>query len=217
MKVNAKQVGVVMPHAGNKVIEHFLPHLNAAMDKSKINSPKTIAHFLAQLSHETGSLSRLSENLTYSSPERLMKVWPSRFKTIESALPYVKNSEKLANLVYAGRMGNGVSESGDGYRYRGAGGFQLTGKNNHMLCADHFSIQPSKISDWLRTPEGACWSAAWFFVTSGAIIQAELGKVDKVSDIINMGRMTDRIGDSVGYAERVYLTKLALDVLEGNK
>lgn len=217
MKVNAKQLGVIMPMAGNKVIEHFLPHINAAMEKSKINSSKVAAHFLAQLSHETGSLARLSENLNYSTPERLMKVWPKRFPTVASALPYVKNAEKLANFVYAGRMGNGVPDSGDGYRYRGAGGFQLTGKNNHLLCAEHFGITPAIIGDWLRSPEGACWSAAWFFVKSGAIIQAELGKVDKVSDIINLGHMTDKVGDSVGYAERVYLTKVALLALEGPK
>lgn len=213
MKLNAKQLAKVMPHAGPKVIEHFLPHINAAMAEFKLDTNKEVAHFLAQLSHETGSLSRLSEGLNYSTPERLMAVWPTRFKTVASALPYVRNAEKLANFVYAGRMGNGTPESGDGYRYRGAGGFQLTGKNNHMICANHFGIVPAKIGDWLRTPEGAMRSAAWFFVKSGAAIHADLGKVDKVSDIINLGRMTDRIGDSIGYADRVFLTTTALNAL----
>lgn len=214
MSVTAKQLRKIMPHAGAKVIEHFLPHLNAAMEEFGLNTIREKAHFLAQLSHETGSLSRLSEDLFYTKPERLCAVWPSRFKTIESALPYICAPEKLANFVYAGRMGNGMPESGDGWRHRGAGGFQLTGKYNQLICAERFGIQPSKIGEWLRTPEGACRSAAWFFANSGAAVQADLGKTDKVSDIINLGRKTDKIGDSVGYRERVYLTTVALDALE---
>lgn len=214
MKLNKIQAGNIFPLAGPKVVDHFLPHLNAAMAEFKLDTVRECGHFLAQFSHETGSLARLSENLNYSTPERLMAVWPTRFKTVASALPYVRNAEKLANFVYAGRMGNGVPESGDGYRYRGSGGFQLTGKNNHLLCAEYFGIVPAKIGEWLRTPEGACRSAAWFFVKSGAAVQAGLGKIDKVSDIINLGRTTEKVGDSIGYAERVYLTHTALNTLD---
>lgn len=214
MKVNAKQLGKIMPGAGPKVIELFLPHLNAAMEEFKLDTLREKAHYLAQFSHETGSLSRLAENLYYTSPERLCAVWPKRFPTIASALPYICAPEKLANFVYAGRMGNGMPESGDGFRHRGAGGFQLTGKYNQLICAEHFGISPSKIGDWLRSPEGACRSAAWFFAKSGAAAQADLGKTDKVSDIINLGKMTDKVGDSVGYSERIYLTTIALKTLE---
>jgi putative chitinase len=203
-----------MVHAGPAVLDKFLPHINAAIAEQRITSVRGVAHFLAEMSHETNSLSRLSEDLHYRTPERLMAVWPSRFKTRESALPYVANPEKLANFVYAGRMGNGMPESGDGWRYRGAGAFQLTGKNNHLACAKHFNVLPARIGDWLRTPEGAMRSAAWFFVTSGALVQAEMGKLDKVADIINLGRMTEKIGDAIGYAERNYLTNCALNTLE---
>lgn len=214
MSVTAKQLAKIMPGAGPKVIDHYLPHLNAAMVEFGITSVRQQAHFLAQLSHETGSMSRLTENFYYTTPDRLCRVWPKRFPTIEAALPYVCVPEKLANFVYAGRMGNGMPASGDGFRYRGAGGFQLTGKTNHMLCAEYFKIQPSKIGDWLRSAEGACRSAAWFFKVSGAAVQADLGKVDKVSDIINIGQMTEKVGDSNGYTERVYLTETALKTLE---
>lgn len=214
MKVTKTQLSNVMLMAGPAVLDHFLPHINAALAEAKINTKRGIAHFLAQLGHETGYLARLTENLMYSTPERLMKVWPKRFPTVASAMPYVRNPEKLANFVYAGRMGNGVPESGDGWRYRGAGGFQITGKTNQLVCAQHFGITPAKIGDWLRTPEGAMRSAAWFFVTSGALVQAELGKTDKVSDIINLGHKTERVGDALGYAERVYLTNCALNTLE---
>jgi putative chitinase len=214
MLINKTQLQRVMVYAGPAVVDKFLPHINAAMAEFKITTARAQAHFLAQLSHETGSLSRLSENLNYSKAERLMVVWPSRFKTLASAEPYVRNPEKLANFVYAGRMGNGTPESGDGWRYRGAGAFQLTGKNNHMACAKQFNITPANIGDWLRSPEGAMRSAAWFFVTSGALVQAELGRLDKVCDIINLGRMTDKVGDSIGYAERNYLTNTALNALD---
>ena len=214
MQVTEKQLSKIMENAGPKTIAHYLPHINAAMLEFGITSKRAVGHFLAQLAHETGHLSRMSEGLNYTSPERLMAVWPSRFKTIASALPYVRNPEKLANYVYAGRMGNGTPESGDGYRYRGAGGFQVTGKYNHLLCAEHFGIQPSKVGDWLRTPEGAMRSSAWFFTKSGAMVQAELGKLDKVSDIINIGKMTDKVGDSNGYTDRYYLTNKALNTLE---
>jgi putative chitinase len=214
MRVNATQLAKIMEGAGPKVIAHYLPHINAALEEFGITSDKAVAHFLAQLGHETGSLSRMSENLTYSKPERLMQVWPSRFKTIESALPYVRQPEKLANFVYAGRMGNGTPESGDGWRHRGLGGFQITGKYNQLKCAERFKIQPSKISEWLQTPEGAIRSSAWFFSTSGALVQAELGKLDKVSDIINLGKMTDKVGDAIGYTHRSYLTNTALNTLQ---
>lgn len=210
MRVTKRQLGIIMAGAGPAVLDHFMPHLNAAMVEFKIDSINATAHFLAQLAHETGCLVRMSEDLYYKTPERLMAVWPSRFKTVASALPYVKNPEALANFVYAGRMGNGMPESGDGWRHRGAGGFQITGKKNQLACAAYFNIQPSKIGDWLRTAEGAMRSAAYFFVTSGARVQAELGKLDKVSDIINLGKMTDKIGDAIGYTHRYQLTERAL-------
>lgn len=229
MKVSKLQLQRVMIHAGPAVIDHFLPHINAAMEEFGIKSVKAVAHFLAQLSHETGSLSRLSENLNYSA-EGLAATWPHRFCKKDSRGEYMvaggrkvpnekalnlhRRPEAIANEVYAGRMGNGVPESGDGWRHRGAGGFQITGKNNQLSCAAYFKITPAKIGDWLRSPEGAMRSAAWFFVTSGAMVQAELGKLDKVSDIINLGHMTAKVGDSIGYAERNYLTNSALNTLE---
>jgi putative chitinase len=214
MQVNATQLSKIMIFAGPKIIDMYLPIINAALTEFGITSKNAIAHFLGEVSAETGSLSRFSESLYYSTPERLMQVWPNRFKTKEFALAYTRSPEKLANYVYAGRMGNGTPESGDGWRHRGAGAFQVTGKTNQLLCAQHFNILPAKIGDWLRSPEGAIRSAAWFFTQSGAIVQAELNKVDKVADIINLGRMTEKIGDSIGYSERVYCTNTALNTLE---
>ena len=213
MQVTAKQLKAIAPEIGSAVIDHFLPHLNAAMAEFNIASVNAVSHFLGQLIPETNMLSKMSEDLFYSTPGRLMIVWPSRFKSLNEELPYLRNPEKLANFVYAGRMGNGMPESGDGWRYRGAGAFQLTGKTNHLLCAKHFNILPAKIGDWLRSPEGAMRSAAWFFTKSGAIAQAELNNCDKCSDIVNLGKKTEKIGDAIGYSKRLKYTNAALKVL----
>lgn len=87
-------------------------------------------HFFAQLSHETGNFKRFEENLNYSA-ERLVAVWPKRF-TAESAKAYHRNPEKIANKVYGGRMGNGDVNSGDGWKFRGRGAIQLTGRFNYQ-------------------------------------------------------------------------------------
>jgi putative chitinase len=93
-----------------------------------VDTPKKIAHFLSQVGSESGGFAIAIENMFYTA-KRLMVVWPSRFKTLEKAQEYEKNPQKLANFVYANRMGNGDSASGDGFRYRGRGLLQLTGRS----------------------------------------------------------------------------------------
>jgi putative chitinase len=105
-------------------------------------------YFLAQIAHETGGLTRSVENLNYSA-QRMVEIWPTRFPTIESAKPYVGDPEKLANKVYANRMGNGPPESGDGYRYRGRGYIQITGKDGYRQTGIHAGV------DLLGKPERA--------------------------------------------------------------
>ena len=105
--------------------------LNPAMDKFEINTPARVACFLAQTGHESGQFNRLIEGLFYKTAARLTAVWPRRFPNEASAAPYVKNEEKLANFVYANRIGNGPVESGDGFRYRGRGLIQITGRSNY--------------------------------------------------------------------------------------
>ncbi|ABL00588.1 chitinase-like protein [Pelobacter propionicus DSM 2379] len=100
--------------------------LNSAMERFQINDTPRMTAFLAQVGHESGQLTRLTENLNYSA-KRLMQVWPRRFPSLERARAYEKNPQKLANLVYAGRLGNGGEGSGDGWRFRGRGLIQLTG------------------------------------------------------------------------------------------
>lgn len=99
--------------------------------------PLRLAHFLAQVCHETGGLTILIENLNYTTSRRLMEVWPSRFRTVVSTLPYLRNPRALANKVYGGRMGN--VDPDDGWKYIGRGLLQITGRehyarNGQVLC-----------------------------------------------------------------------------------
>lgn len=101
----------------------------------------------AQLAEESAGLTVFAERLSYSAA-RLVQVWPKRFPNIKAATPYARNPMKLANKVYANRMGNGDERSGDGWRYRGKGGFQITGHDNHEAVSKHLGV-----SDIMKDPE----------------------------------------------------------------
>jgi len=104
-------------------------------DKYNINTPLRLAHFLSQVNHESGDMKYIEENLNYSA-KRLLQVFPKYFKRLEEAKKYEYKPEKIANKIYANRMGNGDEANGDGWRYRGRGPIQLTGKNNYILFAN---------------------------------------------------------------------------------
>lgn len=108
---------------------------NNNCEKYKVNTKLRIAHFMAQVCHESGGFTIKIENMNYTNPHRLMVVWPSRFKTLDFAKQYIKNPAKLANYVYANRMGNGNTESGEGYKYRGRGPMQTTGKESYATIS----------------------------------------------------------------------------------
>lgn len=182
----------------------FIEPLNAAMAESQINTAARQAAFIPQIGHESMSLTKLTEGLNYSA-ERLMQVWPTRFPTLASTVGYARNPVALANHVYADRMGNGDERSGDGWRYRGAGLKQLTGKENHIACALHFDIDPDEVGDWLRTIEGACRSAAWFWRLHGLNELADVGNFRRITKVIN--------GGYNGYDERLALYQTALGSL----
>lgn len=197
----------IMPGTTRAAI--FVTPLGRAMAEFGILSIEQQARFLANVGHETGELSVFSENLNYS-PERLPKVWPKRFPTQASTVGYARNPVALANKVYANRMGNGDEKSGDGWRYRGAGLLQLTGHDNQAACGKYFGIPLDQVGDWLRTPVGGSRSAAWFYTGN------ELHHVDTfdhVCDRINIGRETDKVGDSIGWADRLDIYQRALKAL----
>lgn len=137
--------------------------LAIACERFEISEPQQIAMFLAQAAHESGKFKATSENLNYSK-EGLHGTWPKRFPTVADAEPYHRQSEKIANKVYADRMGNGDEASGDGFKYRGRGFIQLTGKSNYQSFAN--AINRPEIMDTpdlVAEPELAALSAAWFW------------------------------------------------------
>ena len=144
----------------------WLDALNAAMRGCDIATPARQAAFLAQVLHESGELRHLEESLNYS-PQRLRQVWPRRFPTDEAAAAYGHAPERLANHIYADRLGNGDEASGDGWRYRGRGLIQLTGRDNYAALARALPIDALADPALLLTPAGAALSAGWFWRAHG--------------------------------------------------
>lgn len=133
-------------------------------DKYKINTPERISHFLSQVNYESGYMNYIEENLNYSA-KRLLQVFPKYFKTVEEANEYAYKPEKIANRVYANRMGNGDEQSGDGYRYRGRGLIQLTGKNNYLEFSKWYNDSGIFVDspDLLLQPQFAVLSAFFYW------------------------------------------------------
>jgi Predicted chitinase len=187
MKITLNQLKQIMPQARTQLLEHFLDELNFQLPLYKINEPLRLAAFIAQGAHESGELRELVENMYYSTPERLMAVWPSRFKTKEAAIPYTRNPEKLGNFVYANRMGNGAPETGDGYHYRGRGWFNGTGKEFYRKLTDLTKHNFIKYPDDMADPHFAVLSACEEWKASGLNEQADAGGIKQITKIINGG------------------------------
>ncbi|MBQ4839338.1 MULTISPECIES: glycoside hydrolase family 19 protein [Pseudoalteromonas] len=131
-------VGIV-PNAKAEDIEKYIEALNEVLPQFEVNTPLRAAHFIAQIAHESGSFRYESENLNYSD-KALQAIFGKYFPTEEEAQAYARKPEKIANRVYANRMGNGNEASGDGWKYRGRGLIQLTGKDNYHRCGDALAI-----------------------------------------------------------------------------
>ena len=120
----------------NKLPISVMNEVNTLVEKYGVDNPLRLAHFLAQCAHESGNFKVLYENLNYSS-EGLLKIFPKYFKDKATADLYARKPEKIGNRVYASRMGNGDEASGEGYKFRGRGFIQLTGKDNYKAFSDY--------------------------------------------------------------------------------
>jgi putative chitinase len=202
--LNADLLQSVFPKCKNP--EAWASALNPALQKYSIDSPARIASFLAQTGYESGHYNRLEENLRYTSAARLVKVWPKRFPNVDVASAYINDPRKLADLVYANRMGNGDALSGDGYRYRGRGLIQLTGRSNYLSAARAIGLDLSNNPDLLLEPPAASMSAAWFWQTRGLNELADDRTDD--SDLADFTEITRRInGGTTGINDRFALFK----------
>ena len=167
--------------------EQYLHHLEEALPKYGIaDSRPRLAHFFAQVLHESGCMRFDMENLNYSS-EALRKVFGKYFTTKEEADAYARNPEKIANRVYASRMGNGDETSGDGWKYRGRGLIQLTGRANYKAFAEW--IGDGRVMDEpdLVCTEYAVHSAVFFWVQNGLNTLADKDDVVGLTKRINGG------------------------------
>ena len=143
------------------VPDAVIAQLPDTMAKFGIDTPIKLAHFLAQASHESGGFKAVQENLNYGA-KGLLGIFKKYFPTEAKALEYERKPEKIANLVYGGRMGNGPEASGDGYKYRGRGYIQLTGKDNYAAFSKAIEDDCIGNPDLVATKYPLA-SAAWFF------------------------------------------------------
>ena len=153
-------------------------------EKYELNTQLRIAHFMAQIEHESG-LKPISENLNYSA-KRLLEIFPKYFTT-EKALLYANKPQLIANKVYANRMGNGSEDSGEGWKYRGRGFIQITGKENYFRLANDTDLDCLKNPDLLLEEPNAMLSALWFWNLKGLNKFADKNDIVGITKRINGG------------------------------
>jgi putative chitinase len=165
--------------------------------KFQINTPLRLAHFLAQCGHESGGFRATQENLNYSA-KGLAGIFKKYFPTEASAAPYARQPQKIASKVYGGRMGNGNEASGEGYKFRGRGYIQLTGKENYTAFGKSIGEDIISNPDVVAS-KYALLSAAWFFSKNGLHKMADEGASDTV-----VTKITKRVnGGTIGLPDRI--------------
>jgi putative chitinase len=201
-RITQQQLLQILPSAG-PAAGVFVSALNDAMDRFKITGRLRVAAFLAQIGHESGQLRTLVENLNYSA-EGLIRTWPTRFNLL-TATNCARKPEKIANIVYASRMGNGPAVTGDGWKYRGRGLVQITGWVNYQACGAGLSLDLLTKPELLEQPVYAALSAAWFWSSNGLNELADAGKFEAITRKVN--------GGLNGLADRLVICERALKVL----
>ena len=197
MELTKEQLRELLPK--NPYIDHWHRALSQLLPDYEINTPQRIAAFIAQCAHESGNFVFLTENLNYKA-ESLMKIFGKYFKDMATAKAYEKKPEKIAN-----RMGNGDEASGDGWRYRGRGLIQLTGKTNYTWFAASLEISAEEAAEYTQTFEGAAQSACWFWETNKLNNEADKGDIKTMTRKIN--------GGFIGLDDRIKHYNHALHVL----
>ena len=198
MAVNAEQLAKL--HIGAE----WTDALNETFSRFDITSNNQQAMFIGQCSHECGNFKLLEENLNYRAAT-LMKLWPKRFPTQEIANAYDRNPKKIANMVYANRMGNRDPASGDGARFCGRGCIQLTGSTAYYQAGKALGVDLWADPTIVATPEYAALTAGWFWSTHKCNELAEAGDWVKLTKVIN--------GGTVGLEDRIKHINEALAVL----
>jgi len=205
MNLTFDQLKKLLPE--NRYVEHWYNASIQLLPEYEINTRKRIAAFIAQCAHESGGFTVLQENLNYRW-QTLRKIFPKYFPDDATAQRYasLKNKQEvIANRVYANRMGNGNESSGDGWRYRGRGLIQLTGRDNYAWFAASLSITPEEAAEYCVTFEGALQSACWFWENNNLNKWADAGDIITLTKRIN--------GGTIGLEDRIHHYEHALSVL----
>ena len=174
-----------------------IAQIPGVMENFGVNTPLRLAHFLAQCGHESGGFRLTQENLNYSA-KGLMGTFKKYFPTEALANAYARQPQKIANKVYGGRMGNGLEASGEGFKFRGRGYIQLTGKQNYtafdLAVEDDILANPDLVSS-----KHALSSAAWFWKKNGLSLIADTGSSAEV-----VTKITKRVnGGTIGLPDRI--------------
>jgi putative chitinase len=177
--------------------ETVIAQLPDTIAKFELNTPLRLAHFLAQAGHESGGFKLVNENLNYGA-KGLLSIFKKYFPTEEKAKLYERKPEKIANLVYGSRMGNGAETTGEGYKFRGRGYIQLTGKDNYKAF-DAVVTESIVDNPDLVATKYPLLSAAWFFHKNGLHKIADKGATDTV-----ITEVTKRVnGGTIGLPDRI--------------
>ena len=200
-----EQVAELLPRV-NSILWHDA--MERVLPKWDIDTIDRVAGFIAQTSHESAGYSVLTENLNYSASAR-DKIFPKYFKRAgRDAKDYHRQPEKIANVIYANRMDNGDTDSGDGWRFRGGGILQLTGRHNYTQFGKAEDKTAEEATEFVRSPIGALASACWFWNTNN---------INKYCDAQDITGMTKRInGGTIGLEDRKKHYAHALEVLGGH-
>jgi putative chitinase len=171
----------------------FAGPMAAAALRFGIDSPMQKAAFVAQAAHESDMFSELEESLWYTTAARIVAVFGNRAGSVGEAQAFVRSPERLANKVYSNRLGNGSEQSGDGWRYRGSGLFQLTGRRNFAAASVALGVPYLEMPNLVRQdPTHAALTAAWYWHATGCNAPASRGDIDSVTRKINGPAMLGR-------------------------
>lgn len=186
MSLTQQQFKALFPRAPTE----WLEPMNRAMTRFNITSRVRMAAFLAQVGHESAGLTRFEENLNYTA-QGLAKTWPNRFsaggKPNELAHALARKPAAIASVVYANRMGNGDETSGDGWKYRGRGPIQITGKDGYATAGSALGVSLLSTPELLLEPEYGALSAARFWSATGCNELADTGQFTAITKKINGG------------------------------
>lgn len=185
MQITKEQFAQLSSVTNSSEQDAWVGAINMICPKYGINTKERMEMFMAQCAHESNGFTALIENLNYNT-NALQTIFRKYFNSKQAAI-YARQPEKIANIIYANRMGNGPTESGDGWKYRGRGVLQITGKANYMKFAASLMISLDETIKYLETKNGAIEGACWFFQTNNLMHACDAKDVLEATKIINGG------------------------------